>query len=237
MESGSQRPRGLKLTLVADHLRAHAAALVLVAGVVLLGGMSIALASTPLVSQAAAKDKNCSDFKNQKKAQKWFHKHDPHSDPANLDSDNDGKACEDLPCPCSNKKWKAAPSSLAADRRVVLGAKAFAPSGAGFGRVKPSKIYLGGVPSGLIKHVHWRHWGKKRALGHGRTYIYKPQGGYYKGSVRAKLRAHSLGHCGGHHVRAYRHLSARIPKHPGGPLGPWRSWGTLGGQTICKSPY
>src|SRR5690242_15107112 len=55
---------------------------------------ALTVASAP---QAIARDKDCSDFKSQKAAQHWFHKHNPHKDPSNLDSDNDGHACEDNP--------------------------------------------------------------------------------------------------------------------------------------------
>jgi excalibur calcium-binding domain-containing protein len=54
--------------------------------------------------QAHARDKNCSDFSTQKRAQHWFNHHHPGRDPANLDSDNDRIPCEDNPCPCS-RKW------------------------------------------------------------------------------------------------------------------------------------
>src|SRR5689334_18307689 len=67
---------------------------------------------------------------------------------------------------------------VSARDRVVLGSHHFAPSGAGFGRVEPKRIYNGGDASGLIKRIHWRHWGHRVARGHGRTYIFKPQGGY-----------------------------------------------------------
>lgn len=53
--------------------------------------------------------KDCDDFKSQKKAQKWFKKHNPRRDPAGLDADNDGIACEDNPCPCSYKASSRAP--------------------------------------------------------------------------------------------------------------------------------
>jgi competence protein ComEC len=47
---------------------------------------------------AVAGDKDCSDFKSQKQAQKFFKKHGgPQRDPHNLDGDDDGIACEDLP--------------------------------------------------------------------------------------------------------------------------------------------
>jgi Excalibur calcium-binding domain len=51
---------------------------------------------------AVAHDKDCSDFKNQKRAQRWLNQHHPHRDPFRLDSDHDGKACEGKPCPCSH---------------------------------------------------------------------------------------------------------------------------------------
>src|SRR4051794_27186431 len=51
----------------------------------------------------SAGDVNCSDFANQAAAQSYFIQHGgPNSDPAGLDADNDGVACESLPCPCSS---------------------------------------------------------------------------------------------------------------------------------------
>lgn len=60
----------------------------------------------PTAAHAASKGdpKDCDDFKTQKKAQKWFKKHNPRLDPAGLDADNDRIACEDNPCPCS-RNW------------------------------------------------------------------------------------------------------------------------------------
>jgi endonuclease YncB( thermonuclease family) len=53
-------------------------------------------------SAAHAADKDCSDFNTQKDAQVFFLANGgPDSDPHQLDgSDNDGLACESLPCPC-----------------------------------------------------------------------------------------------------------------------------------------
>ena len=51
----------------------------------------------------SAGDVNCSDFANQAAAQSYFIQHGgPSSDPAGLDGDHDGVACESLPCPCSS---------------------------------------------------------------------------------------------------------------------------------------
>lgn len=50
---------------------------------------------------AAAADRNCDDFTTQEKAQEYFlSKGGPDEDPDRLDQDNDGVACESLPCPC-----------------------------------------------------------------------------------------------------------------------------------------
>lgn len=52
-------------------------------------------------SPAAAADRDCSDFPNQRAAQSYFiAKGGPGRDPDHLDSDGDGTACETLPCPC-----------------------------------------------------------------------------------------------------------------------------------------
>lgn len=49
-------------------------------------------------ASAAARDYDCADFANQAEAEEYLLPGDPY----NLDADNDGIACEDLPCPCSS---------------------------------------------------------------------------------------------------------------------------------------
>ncbi len=61
----------------------------------LLGALCLAALAAP---KAAALDYNCSDFANQAEAEEYLLPGDPY----NLDADNDGIACEDLPCPCSS---------------------------------------------------------------------------------------------------------------------------------------
>jgi hypothetical protein len=47
---------------------------------------------------SAFRDRDCADFPTQRKAQKFFvKKGGPKKDRHNLDADNDGLACEDLP--------------------------------------------------------------------------------------------------------------------------------------------
>ncbi len=118
--------------------------------------------------------------------------------------------------------------------RVVLGAKAFAPIGVGFGTVKPKEIFNGGDPSGLVQNITWTHWGSSTATATGKTSIFKPHGGYYPGLVRADLRASRLGHCTAHGPLAYTRLEAREPSRPGGPLGKWFLWS--GQKSICVAP-
>jgi endonuclease YncB( thermonuclease family) len=60
----------------------------------------IALVALSLVVPASAQaqaDKDCSDFANQAQAQEYLLPGDPHR----LDADDDGKACDALPCPCA----------------------------------------------------------------------------------------------------------------------------------------
>lgn len=72
---------------------------------VLAAALSLAPAGTPSAPPAAqAADKDCSDFKTQRAAQKFFLRHNPKRDPHRLDADGDGIACESLPCPCLYKK-------------------------------------------------------------------------------------------------------------------------------------
>ena len=97
------------------------------------------------------------------------------------------------------------------------------------------KIFNGGDLSGLVTKIHWRHWGHRVARGRGRNHIFKPGGGYYRHSVRIKLKAHKIGRCPHSRRRAYKKLSVRVPKKPGGPLGPWFRWS--GSKTICKLSY
>lgn len=120
------------------------------------------------------------------------------------------------------------PSSATAN--VVLGSKAFAPNGAGWGTAHPKSIFNGGDPSGSVRNIHWKHWGQPVAIAHGLNPIFKPGGGYYSKPGRIKLRADRIiQNCNGH--RAYSRLMARFPKYPGGALGPWQLW--AGASTLC----
>lgn len=48
-------------------------------------------------------DRDCSDFSTQAEAQRFFvNAGGPQQDPHQLDGDDDGRACDSLPCPCSS---------------------------------------------------------------------------------------------------------------------------------------
>lgn len=64
--------------------------------VLVLTAALVALSAMP--STAAARDYDCADFANQAEAEEYLLPGDPY----NLDGDDDGIACEDLPCPCSS---------------------------------------------------------------------------------------------------------------------------------------
>ena len=70
--------------------------------VVLLGGIRPAAMAAPSSSSA---DKDCSDFRTQKQAQRFFQSHNPSQDPHRLDRDGDGIACESLRCPCVAERF------------------------------------------------------------------------------------------------------------------------------------
>jgi hypothetical protein len=65
-----------------------------------------AVAFLPGPPDAKALDYDCADFSNQAEAQSYLLPGDPYR----LDGDNDGVACEDLPCPCSSSASPSPPS-------------------------------------------------------------------------------------------------------------------------------
>jgi Excalibur calcium-binding domain len=77
-------------------------AALLIAGAVGVGMISSAPVVTPTTAQAA--DRDCNDFRTQKKAQRFFRRHNPRRDPHGLDSDNDRIVCEENRCPCT-RRW------------------------------------------------------------------------------------------------------------------------------------
>lgn len=68
--------------------------LIVAASIAGLAALAVA-AQSP--APATARDYDCADFANQAEAEEYLLPGDPYR----LDADDDGVACEDLPCPCS----------------------------------------------------------------------------------------------------------------------------------------
>jgi endonuclease YncB( thermonuclease family) len=66
----------------------------------LVSVLALLLGGLLLAAPAHAVDYDCSDFDNQAQAQKYLTAGDPHR----LDADDDGIACDSLPCPCSSQQ-------------------------------------------------------------------------------------------------------------------------------------
>jgi hypothetical protein len=68
----------------------------------------------------------------------------------------------------------------------------------GYGEIKPRRIFNGGDPTGLVMHIHWKHWGAKRAWGWGTGIFVWPGTSVAEGiRARARVVAFHLGTCHG----------------------------------------
>jgi hypothetical protein len=109
--------------------------------------------------------------------------------------------------------------------RVVLG-NSSGPSQDGYGEAHPRRIFNGGDPSGLVMHVHWKHWGSRRATGWGTGLFVWPGLAVAEGfRARARVVAFHLGTCEGH--AAYNEVEWFFPAYH------QRFHQSLGGQ-ICS---
>jgi endonuclease YncB( thermonuclease family) len=88
-------------------MRRFGVAALALAAAVAPGGMLAAPASAV---PAQPSDRDCSDFDNQRGAQRYFiGRGGPRRDPDGLDADGNGVACESLPCPCSRARARPRP--------------------------------------------------------------------------------------------------------------------------------
>src|ERR1044072_8493249 len=61
----------------------------------------------------------------------------------------------------------------------VLGSPDYSPPyGSGWGTAAPTGLSNGGVPSGVLTDITWKHWGRKVAHGRASAAIYRPEGNY-----------------------------------------------------------
>jgi len=82
-------------------------ALVLLVAVLLVPSLAISQAGT-------SEDRDCADFPDQASAQRYYESRGgPQADPDRLDGDNDGTACDTLPCPCAGSQGEPAPPKAA----------------------------------------------------------------------------------------------------------------------------
>ena len=74
---------------------------------------------------------------------------------------------------------------------------AWAFPGKGYGTVRPSEIYNGGDPTGLVTNVHWQSWGGPTAIATGMSS--DPGNGIVADAVerQATVEAFDLGDCNG----------------------------------------
>lgn len=146
-------------------------------------------------------------------------------------------AAGQIPAAAAAAAARTTPLLASPSASVVLGRRRlFGRYGAGWGTARPRKIFNGGGPSGLVTNLRWKHWGGRVAVGIGLTSLYKPRGGYYRRRGAIQLRASGRGSCRGTGgKRAYTHLDARVPSHPGGRFGRWFSWAGL--KSICTLNY
>jgi hypothetical protein len=84
--------------------------------------------------------------------------------------------------------------------------------GAGFGQVKPAKIFNGGDPTGLVTHVAWTSWGGAQARGTGTSDYVGPDQSVAEGSEEpVTVVAFDLGTCDGKLM--YRAVEWYFPQH------------------------
>jgi hypothetical protein len=88
----------------------------------------------------------------------------------------------------------------------------FAQAGKGFGQVKPSEIFNGGDPTGLVTHIVWKSWGGPEAVGTGINDYVGPNQNVSAGTEEpATVVAFNLGTC--HGKLMYQAVEWYFPQH------------------------
>jgi hypothetical protein len=84
--------------------------------------------------------------------------------------------------------------------------------GAGFGQVRPARIFNGGDPTGLVTRITWSSWGGGKAIGKGTTvYVAPGQSNAQGRQQRVTVVAFRLGGC--HGTVMYRAVEWYFPQH------------------------
>ena len=101
--------------------------------------------------------------------------------------------------------------------------------GAGFGLIRPSRIFNGGDPTGLVTDVTWTSWGGASATGTGTSEYVGPGQSVAAGrGEAATVVAFDLGTCGGKLM--YRAVEWYFPQHG-------QSFRPGGYEDICTGSY
>jgi len=107
----------------------------------------------------------------------------------------------------------SAPASASAAGTPTLGQLAgdFV-HGQGFGQVKPSEIFNGGDPTGLVTHIAWSSWGGSQATASGTAEYVGPNQSVAQGTEEsATVVAFDLGTCDGKYM--YQAIEWYFPQH------------------------
>jgi hypothetical protein len=101
--------------------------------------------------------------------------------------------------------------------------------GAGFGQVRPYKIFNGGDPTGLVTRIAWSSWGGATATGTGTGVYVAPGQSVAQGrQQRVTVVAFRLGSC--HGTRMYRAVEWYFPQHG-------QSFSARRYEDICAGSY
>jgi hypothetical protein len=86
--------------------------------------------------------------------------------------------------------------------------------GVGFGQVRPSRVFLGGDPTGDLTHIDWNSWGGTQAVGTGISLYVSPNEISAAGTEQqATVVAFDRGTCDGSY--AYQAVEWYFPQHGG----------------------
>jgi hypothetical protein len=96
-----------------------------------------------------------------------------------------------------------------ADEVPLLGVE-WGPNQKGYGQPRPTTIFNGGDPTGLVTHIHWLSWGAQTAVGEG-TGWYTPGTVANGHKAAARVVAFSLGTCNGY--RTYTAIEWYFPQY------------------------
>lgn len=82
----------------------------------------------------------------------------------------------------------------------------------GYGQIKPTTIFNGGDPTGMVKDIHWSSWGGAQALGTGLAVYVSPHQSVAEGSKEiARIVLFQLGRCANR--PAYDAIEWYFPQH------------------------